>query len=496
VNNSSPNPNGEQVSLVQQLSATPVGRRWLIKAGLGTAGALAAASLPFVAAASPIAQVTGTPTPKPESTSQPVFDTGSTTGLTLQFALGKYLTPVSAAPTTTAGGVSDLTLIANGARLPLVAHTADSRTLLKAKGGVWGAIDLDALTHYVEGVPVPSDKAMVVSVSGKRDNTEVLVSQLIYTPTDAARALAQLATSGTTGLHALVGPDRRLQALGLTPAQINSPDHVVQLNSIGDAYSTAVSLVFHHPNVTNLDKTGSNATTTLLAQNSDVGALGDYIAQMQPPGVATYVTATNADGSQSLITIGDLAPQPFKTLQLRHDDSGFVTATTTALGTGVKAVRNQGNLGTVIDKPVSEYPIGAPFNTWIQPQGQKLQAKPYTPVAPTTLGSSLQANLLKSGDMYGTRTVVHADQISGASVPVTLYNNWVRWMWAYVQYLGKDGKNLSANPGAAWPDTYYSQSLKIVPQVFTVFGIPLWDTNTVDFTLDFPQGAHTARLLY
>ena len=73
-------------------------------------------------------------------------------------------------------------------------------------------------------------------------------------------------------------------------------------------------------------------------------------------------------------------------------------------------------------------------------------------------------------------------------------------MWAYVQYLGtdKDGNdvNLSVNPNAKWPDTKYSQSLAIVPQVFTVLGIPLWDTNTVDVTLTFPPDAHTARLLY
>ena len=33
-------------------------------------------------------------------------------------------------------------------------------------------------------------------------------------------------------------------------------------------------------------------------------------------------------------------------------------------------------------------------------------------------------------------------------------------------------------------------------QVFTVLGVPPWDTNAIDVTLDFAQGAHTARLLY
>src|SRR5262249_37390865 len=46
------------------------------------------------------------------------------------------------------------------------------------------------------------------------------------------------------------------------------------------------------------------------------------------------------------------------------------------------------------------------------------------------------------------------------------------------------------------PDTKYSKSLALCPQVFTLLGVPLWDTNTVDVTLNFPEGAHTARLLY
>ena len=56
--------------------------------------------------------------------------------------------------------------------------------------------------------------------------------------------------------------------------------------------------------------------------------------------------------------------------------------------------------------------------------------------------------------------------------------------------------NLSANPNANFPDTKYSQSLGLLPQVFTVLGVPIWDTNTITKTLNFPEGAHTARLLF
>src|SRR6202034_2342616 len=58
------------------------------------------------------------------------------------------------------------------------------------------------------------------------------------------------------------------------------------------------------------------------------------------------------------------------------------------------------------------------------------------------------------------------------------------------------GVNLSANPNAKFPDTKYAKFAGVLPQVFTVFGFPLWDTNTLGVTLDFPAGAQTARLLY
>ena len=72
----------------------------------------------------------------------------------------------------------------------------------------------------------------------------------------------------------------------------------------------------------------------------------------------------------------------------------------------------------------------------------------------------------------------------------------MRWVWVYVQYIGKDGENLSANPNATFPNTKYSQSLGLLPQVFTVLGVPVWGQNRIGVTLNYPEGAHTARLLF
>ena len=168
-----------------------------------------------------------------------------------------------------------------------------------------------------------------------------------------------------------------------------------------------------------------------------------------------------------------------------------------------RRVRNTSDLGQVIDKPISDYPVGTPIKTWVQSQGVNPQPTAYTPPTPSpvALGSSgsVDVNIANTGLLYGTYTKNTGGINSSRQVPIRIYNNYVRWIWAYVQYIGTTRTattNLSANPSPKWPDTKYSQSLAIVPQVFTVLGIPLWDTNTVDVTLTFPPDAHNARLLY
>ena len=121
---------GENRSTLQALMATPVGRRWVLKAGLRSAAA-AVVGLRFAPTAAAWA-----------TTATPAASAASPTAL--QFALGA------------AGDVTDLVLVANGTRTPLVAHTATSRAALLADGGLWAAIDMSVLTHYVPAVALPA----------------------------------------------------------------------------------------------------------------------------------------------------------------------------------------------------------------------------------------------------------------------------------------------------------------------------------------------------
>jgi len=504
--------NRESETLLSQLMTTPVGRRWILKAGLGSAVAIAATTLSRSANATAWAadlHQAATPAQASQSSSAAAASQPKpTANRTLQFAL----TPA------VSGGISNLVLVANGARTPLVAHTAESRAALQSQGGIFATADLSKLSHYVQDVPLPADRAMLVSVHGMRRNREVLVAQSMHVPAATTLAMATLAANSAEGLRMMAGSDERLQSVGLNVAQVTTPQHVEQLDSFITTQDTAVAWASLHPQVANIDGAGPNApsgmgaqvTKNLVGQQSKVKDLGNYMAGMHTRGLdlAAFPTITDPNGSATQFQFTDTTTKPqtvinttCTTFQMNPDgDKDLPTATASAVTSGITAVRDQGTLGTVVEKPLSDYPNGTQFNTWQQSQGVTPQAKPYTPSpapSPVALSGTAAINVKvkNSGDVFGTKTVVNGSFNSG-QVPIRIYNNWVRWVHAYVQYLGADGKNLSANASASSPDTKYSQSLALVPQVFTVLGIPIWDKNTLDVTLNFPKDAVTARVLY
>ena len=125
---------------------------------------------------------------------------------------------------------------------------------------------------------------MVLTVYGKRGRRDVVVGHLMHVPQATTRALARAAGRGDRSFRAVAGPAGRLAGLGLERSDIRSARHVVQLDSVGDGYTTATTIAMMHPNVATIDKTAAGATKTLLAQTPAVGALGRTITGMQDRG--------------------------------------------------------------------------------------------------------------------------------------------------------------------------------------------------------------------
>jgi hypothetical protein len=457
---------GSTEAPLRELWDTPVGRRWLLKAGLGSA-AVAGAQLyagPAVAAAR--RQRAATPTGE------------------LQFAFGSL------------PGVTDLRLVANGTRIPLRRHTPTSRAALRRRGGLWRHADLSVLTHHVFGVQLPEHTALLASVYGRRGSQDVVVSQLWHVPASATIGLATVAHRLKGTAAEAMGVNDRLRRLGIDSPASLSPADLALLDTIGDSDQAAIALISVHPNIATRQPAEAAVTKSLLASTPAVTTLGTTIAQLHQAGqnYATLVTAVDADGqpTQIRIPVTDKPPlmTTFQTFTLNDSAPGLSTALTDAVVAGVKGVRDTEALGAVIDQPLDTVPA-ASTKTWVQPVGVAPAA---TPVSRALKGSGIDITVKNTGLNYGTYVTVDGDLANG-KLPLKLYNNYVRWVAAYVQYLGAGGKNLSLNPKATGPDTQYSQYLGMMPQVFTLLGVPIWDSNTIEVTLQFPEGAHSARLL-
>ncbi len=466
---------------LKDLWETPVGRRWVLKAGLGSAVALGAELYAGPALAA---------TRRTKAVLRPAD---------FHFRLGSV------------PGVSDLVLVANGARVPLQRHTRTTQAALRRSGGVWKAADLSALTHHVSGLELPGDRALMMTVIGRRGDRSVVVAQTWHVPAHVTLELARTTHRLTGSMDAVVSSDQLLRALDLDPRKVCLPEDVAGLGTVCGSDDAAFSLVSVHPNVANVDAEQHKITEIVVGGTDELGALSTHIAKMQQAGrdYGRLQNAQDRNGKDVELTFPAVKDRPavkstFSTFEL-SDDKQFRRTLKSAVTTGISAVRDDGRLGAVIAKPLDDKPRnllkgsnkpgndGTPTSTatWVQPEGVAPKAIEYKPGLKAT---GIDIKVKNTGLNFGTYVTVNGDYAKG-KVPLKLYNNYVRWVQVYVQYLGKDGKNLSVHPAAKFPDTQYSKSLGLLPQVFTVFGIPLWDTNTIEVELDFPDGSHVARIL-
>ena len=454
-------------STIAELMGSSVGRRWLLKAGFG-AGA-AAWAMPSWAAAGP------------SPLSGLVAGVGPSESRVLQFALGA------------AAEVDDLTLHANGQRVPLSPHTPLTRMRLLGEGSLWRKLRRGRLTHFA-AVELPAERGLVVSVRGVRDGQAVVVAQMFHAPAAATRALAAAAFELDGSYEMVAGCPERLARLGLHHSQVTSEDEVADLDSIGDDDQTAVLLTMLHPNVATVGQMEVPTTKSLLCHTPEVTTLGTHITQMHQAGqdYATVEPALDANGNQSEIKVGDQTIA-LTTVKLNSTDQTFASTARSAFVAGARGVRDTGDLGKVVNRPLDELHDPGDTSTWHQPEGVVPTATPYVPS--TGEQATVDVHIKNTGLLYGTKTEPNGS-LSGRQVPLRLYNDYVRWVWVYAQYLKADGTNLSIDPNAAWPNTRHAKSVGLLPQIFTILGVPIWDTNTIDVTLDFPPEASSARILY
>ncbi len=459
---------------VATLMATPLGRRWVLQAGLGAAAAAAVGAV----AADPAAAAGPFVPPRAPGRSR------ARDRIVFQFALGA------------ASRFGDLTVVADGTRVPLTPHTAATRSRLRGQGSLFGKINTQLLTHFAE-LRLPRDAALILSVTGTLDGQKVVAAEHVYAPVQGIRVVALAAFKLQRSYRLVAGSTRRAQRLGLDPASLRSWQEVADLDAIVDGEQTAVSLVFKHPNIATKDQVATATTKSLLQQTPEVGTtFGGYVDTMIANGipVGKHVTAVNRDGTPTQLKInGQL--RTFTTVQLSTDPT-FASDMTAGVVAGVHGVRNTGSLGTVVSQPLDVVHATSDTATWHASEGN---LPVVTAVSAKALAdAAVTPTVATPGLLYGTYTTLNGPY-ANRSVPLKLYNNYVRWVMVYAQYLDAAGNNLShvtTGPPAKWPDTTYAKALGLLPQIFTLLGVPIWDTNTLTATLTFPPEAVKARILY
>ena len=261
-------------------------------------------------------------------------------------------------------------------------------------------------------------------------------------------------------MAAVVGSPQRLHELGIDHRSLRRARHAVQLASVGGSDDTAFGLVSVHPNIATIAPEEHKVTETLVTATAELGTLANHITSMQNAGrdYATFETAVGADGKPYEITLPASKNEPqkvttFETFRLNESDAKLKHALKAAVSVGITTVRDSEKLGAVIDKPLVDERSKS-RRTWIQPEGVTPAVRNHT----TALkGSKVDINIKNTGLNSGTYVATNGNLENG-KVPLTIYNNYVRWISVYVQYLGKDGKNLSLNrrvrlPSSPTPNT-------------------------------------------
>ena len=344
---------------------------------------------------------------------------------------------------------------------PILEHTAESRAKHRALNPALADVPDGRLTHYIEDVDLPSDALQHLWVTGlDADGGAAVAGMNIHVPAAARQAATQGVLTG--------GSDYR------TPVD------------------TAVALVFHSPEIMNLNvdqgSTILNLIQTLPCTDDPtcmpyLGTLAAQIAEKWP--------ASTSGGWATLVQIADPDGKPLVDSQgkpvYRYDLDPDIAQAVTAVAGPVRSA--------IFDDPQF---LGT---NWHPTQG-------------ITVSQSSAASGLTSGVAGADQFALTAAYPAGAtahgvafeSVSVTnqatrtiqlqFRNQFLRYLSAYVQFANENNDLPVANPTSS--DTSRAKFLDVINSNYTILGIPLFGDSiplsSVQF--DVPTDASIAKVYF
>ncbi|WP_053154031.1 hypothetical protein [Pseudomonas sp. Pf153] len=373
----------------------------------------------------------------------------------------------------------DVLLHANLRQYRLERHTPQTLARASQDTPFLALLAQEHVTHYIEDLPVPSNRPALVTVStgtgeGSIRNT---LSMFLHVP-KAGRAAAREEMK-RRGKDVLASARDKLARYGITSEHLEPlvlegdfPDHV---DNYVEAMEAAVAVLFHHPSLLNLSGDNGGAIPAYIKEScikeaiaNDANTLVDTI---NGAGDAWQKKVPLLDWNKQQVYDGD---KPLYTSKLNE---GVRMAVSSTLPLAIQLSRQdeylRGALWKVFEGVVSsEYQGTAGTHSMRRrDQDSQWQLKNLTP---------------------GLGVVVDPASVKydGSNMSVTVENQWLRHLGAYIEFL--DARGTPVAPPDSWPavsvpsmfsGTATTKYLDRVGPIDEIAGIPI---DVTDMTLSFP----------
>ena len=381
-----------------------------------------------------------------------------------------------------------------GHEYKLIHHDAASKEKF---GALFGSLEVVSHpTHYIEGLVLPDDRPMRIHVVQKSDRDgqlarrhgagtkEGMAMVIIHFPT---KAIAR-AVSSPVARHNLY------LSKGLRRDYIDKLESAMTIRGSGALDPTAMntytpkdiaaSILFHHPELLNVDPTaGANIMHNHIYQAAGLTALTNAIQKAGQHGWYSVVPAVDENQQP----IKDNSGNPIVNYVIANS---VQLAATQALTSALTSTKNDPTLTGQTYHPQSD-----PGSVIQSPSSSKRALKE---------SASYTFDLGQSGYHYGLQSKV---EYSGSTVTLTMNNNYVRHLSAFIQFYDENDKLVTPSPWKTLMNGFSStvssfiendttKFIGLLPPVEMIAGIPLGgSTSEAEVKFDWPMNARYAKIV-
>lgn len=379
------------------------------------------------------------------------------------------------------GEVDQLEVVVHGSRsnhVPVLEHDAISRARHRVINPTLINVPDDHLTHYIDDVDLPSDALQLVRIKGRHvpTSSEALVSMHIHRPIAASRAAGQRAAA--LG----IGPNPWASSAG------SGGGAVIDIDTYQTPTETAVALVFHNQELTNLNVDQGTSIINLIQTlpctgpgcTPFIGTLAEMVGAAWPAtthgGWATLTQLLNTDGTGIVDSNGNPVYQYVPT-----DD---IAETACSVAVQIKNV--------IFDDPTYE------GNNYHPTQGMTVSdGSGGGGSGAGTTSFNLTGSHPAGSSAHGVKfETISVTSQSNRTVQIEFRNAYIRYLSTYVQFANEGGDLPVENPTSL--DTSRAKFLAYISSNYTLLGIPLVgdDIPLSNVGFNVPANASIAKVYF